>query len=312
MLFRKTICCVLFLLATFALGQGRAIEIGIITDNDSYTSSKNDKYYTNGFEFFYRFLSKNDQQSINKKISEFRIGQYIYNPRSINSSDIKTNDRPFAGYLFAEAGRTHFYQNESVFKADIQLGFIGANSFAEEVQTKFHAAFNFKAVQGWQHQIKNALAVQTHFLYSKKLAADQNIDFHFQSEANLGTIFTGVSSGFMTRISLKKLVPIYDSNLHGASLYTNPQQNDSEFYLYIAPSINYQLYDSTIQGSLFNDTSPVTYDLIPFRFNAESGLKYRKNNLNLSYAFVYRGKELQNDIVTGSFYGSIAISFLLK
>jgi lipid A 3-O-deacylase len=309
---KKTICCILILCSTFVLGQGKTTEIGIITDNDLYTSTKNDKYYTNGFELFYRFLAKNEQKNINKKILEFRIGQYIYNPRTIHANDLKTNDRPFAGYLFAEAGKAHFYQNESVLKADFQLGFIGANSFAEEVQTKFHALFNYISIQGWQHQIKNALAVQTHFLFSKKIAGKPNIDFHFQSEANLGTIFTGVSSGFMTRISLKKLVPIYDSNIHGASVYANTQQNDSEFYFYIAPSINYQLYDATIQGSLFNNSSPVTYDIIPFRFNAESGLKYRKKNLNVSYAFVYRGKELQNDIVTGYFYGSIAVSHLFK
>jgi hypothetical protein len=38
----------------FCLGQGRTREIGLITEN-LYTSSKNDKYYTNGLEIFYRF-----------------------------------------------------------------------------------------------------------------------------------------------------------------------------------------------------------------------------------------------------------------
>jgi hypothetical protein len=49
-----------------------------------------------------------------------------------------------------------------------------------------------------------------------------------------------------------------------------------EFYLYIAPSIRYQLYDATIQGSLFNDNSAVTFDLIPIRFNGEVGLNIGK------------------------------------
>jgi hypothetical protein len=77
-----------------------------------------------------------------------------------------------------------------------------------------------------------------------------------------------------------------------------------EFYLYIAPSIRYQLYDATIQGSLFNDNSAVTFDLIPIRFNG-GRFQISKNNLNLSYAFVYRKKELHNQINTGYFYGSI-------
>jgi hypothetical protein len=52
--------------------------------------------------------------------------------------------------------------------------------------------------------------------------------------------------------------------------------SESEFYFYIAPSINYQLYDATIQGSLFSNRSPITFSLVPYRFNGEAGFKYRK------------------------------------
>jgi hypothetical protein len=170
-------------------------------------------------------------------------------------------------------------------------------------------------VYGWETQVNNALAVQTHFLFLNKLLPKLNsdeIDFNFQSEAHLGTIFTSVAAGFLTRIGFKKLVPIFDSNLLGAAVTSRPEEAGEEFYLYIAPSIRYQLYDATIQGSLFNDNSAVTFDLIPIRFNGEVGFKYRKNNLNLSYAFVYRSKELHNQINTGYFYGSILVSYLLK
>ena len=121
----------------------------------------------------------------------------------------------------------------------------------------------YKIVRGWEYQIQNALAVQTHFLFSKKLftkSESERIDFHFQSEANLGTIFSGASTGFLTRIGFKKL----------------------------------------------------TFDLVPFRFNGEAGFKYRINNLNLSYVFVYRGKELYSRTISGYFYGSIGVSYLLK
>lgn len=314
MILKRVLSIILIFIVTFVFAQSKTQEIGFVTDNDLYTSSKNDKYYTNGLELFYRFLSKNNNEKVNKKITEFRIGQYIYNPHTINAEDIASNDRPFAGYLFAAVGRNIFYQNESVLKADFQLGFVGKNSFGEEMQEQFHNFFQYRAVHGWQHQIQNALAIQTHLLYSMKLfpKKDYNyIDFNFQSEANLGTIFTGVKTGVMTRIGFKKLVPIYDSNLHGASMSKNVVQQ-SEFYFYAIPSINCQIYDATIQGSLFNDNSPVTYNLRPLRFNAEAGLKYRKNSLNLSYAFIYRSKEIKNDVNTGYFYGSIQVSYLLK
>ncbi|MHC0439235.1 lipid A deacylase LpxR family protein [Flavobacterium sp. 3-210] len=315
----KNVFLAVFLLATtLVFGQGNTKEFGFISDNDLYTSSKNDMYYTNGLELFFRYLSKNENEKINKKITEFRLGQYIYNPRYINQTAVDINDRPFTGYLFAEAGRSFFYQSESVLKTDFQLGYMGPNAFGRETQESFHHLIGYKKVYGWENQLHNALAVQAHVMYSKKLFPSEHndfIDLHFQSEANLGTIFTGVSTGFLTRIGFKKLLPIYDSNLHDASVSSEPQYEIREFYFYAMPSVNYQFYDATIQGSMFSNTSPVTFDLEPLRFNAEFGLKYRHNKFNISYSFLYRGRELKDpgiDTNSGYFYGSIRFGFLLK
>jgi lipid A 3-O-deacylase len=309
----------LFLLATvLGFGQGKKKEFGFITDNDLYTSSKNDMYYTNGLELFFRYLSKNENEKINKKITEFRVGQYIYNPRYINETAVDINDRPFTGYLFAEAGRSFFYNNESVLKTDFQLGYMGPNAFGRETQESFHHVIGYKKVYGWENQLDNAFAVQAHVLYSKKLFPNKHNDFvdlHFQSEANLGTIFDGVSTGFLARIGFKKLLPVYDSNLHDASVSAQSQFDVREFYFYAMPSVNYQFYDATIEGSMFSDTSPVTFELEPLRFNAEFGLKYRHNNFNISYSFLYRGRELKDpetNTNSGYFYGSIRLGFLIK
>jgi lipid A 3-O-deacylase len=309
----------LFLLTTvLGFGQSKTKEFGFITDNDLYTSSKNDMYYTNGIEFFFRYLSKNENEKINKKINEFRVGQYIYNPRFINETAVDINDRPFTGYLFAEAGRSFFYNSESVLKTDFQLGFMGPNAFGRETQESFHHVIGYKKVYGWENQLDNALAVQAHVMYSKKLFPSKHNDFvdlHFQSEANLGTIFDGVSTGFLARIGFNKLLPVYDSNLHDASISSQSQFDLREFYFYAMPSVNYQFYDATIEGSMFSDTSPVTFELEPLRFNAEFGLKYRHNNFNISYSFLYRGRELKDpetNTNSGYFYGSIRLGFLIK
>ncbi|OXA68421.1 hypothetical protein B0A67_20790 [Flavobacterium aquidurense] len=315
---KKSFIALLVLTSALSFGQAKTTEIGLITDNDLYTSSKNDMYYTNGLELFYRFLSKNENPKINKKITEFRIGQYIYNPRFINEAAVTINDRPFTGYLFAEAGRSFFYQSESVLKTDFQLGFMGPNALGKETQESFHHIIGYKEVFGWENQLHNAFAVQADVMYSKKMFPMKHndfIDLHFQSEANLGTIFDGVSTGFLTRIGFKKLLPIYDSNLHDASVSFQPQYNIREFYFYAMPSVNYQFYDATIQGSMFSNTSPLTFDLEPLRFNAEFGLKYRHNNFNMSYSFIYRGRELKDpetNTNSGYFFGSIRFGYLLK
>lgn len=304
------------LFATAIFGQNKSGEIGILIDNDLFTSTVNDQYYTNGIELFYRYLNQNENPKINKRITEFKFGQYIYNPHTVEAASIRKHDRPFAGYLFAEAGIHKFYQNESVFKMSAQVGVIGPSSGAEGFQKLFHKAFGYKKVEGWKYQIQETLALQGNLFYSKKLFASsfsENVDFSFQGEANFGTVLNGITTGPLARFSLKKLLPFYDSNFHGASLNSDKEKykEQREFYFYINPNVNYQIYDATIQGSMFNDESPVTFDLRPWRFYGEAGFKYRKNHWNLHYLFVYRSKELENTRNEGYFFGSISASYLL-
>lgn len=300
---------------SLAFGQMKTAEIGVVLDNDLYTSTVHDQYYTNGVEFFYRFLEDNSNLKINKQIKDFRIGQYIYNPQTVKAENYYLNDRPFAGYLFFEAGVNNFYQNESVLKLSGQLGIVGPSAFGEEVQKFIHNTFGYDKVQGWQYQIVNNYAIQAEAFYSHKVFKKELgdfVDFHVQAEAKAGTIWNSISGGMLARIGFIKLLPVYDSNLHHASISSEKKEKPiREFYLYISPNVNYQIYDATIQGGFFDTKSPVTFEIIPWRFNFESGIKYRKNNWNLSYSFVFRGKELYNNVITSYYYGSIGISHLL-
>ena len=305
-----------FLISLNAVSQSHVSEFGLVLENDLYTSTVNDKYYTNGFELYYRYLNPPKKENTVKKITEFKVAQYIYNPQTIRASRIDYNDRPFAGVLLAEAGIHHFYVDNSVLKLKGELGFMGPNAFGQETQRGFHTFFNYKPVSGWEYQIHNALLLQTEVFYAKKVATlnkKKTVDILAQAEVKLGTIWNQMSLGPVLRIGFKKLLPVSDSNLYGAALrYDKNYGETSEFYFFISPNVNYQVYDATIQGSFFRDSSPVTFDLIPFRFQGEAGLKYRKNNWNLNYTFNYTSQEVDNRVNKGYYYGSIGIGFLLN
>ncbi len=306
----------LVLISCTSAAQKHVAEMGLILDNDLYTSTVNDKYYTNGFELYYRFLTPPNKDNVVKKITEFRIGQYIYNPQTIRANNFYVNDRPFAGVLFAEAGIHQFFISESVLKLNAQFGFMGTNAFGEETQRGFHTLFNYKPVSGWQYQIHNALLFQAEVFYAKKLAnlnSKNTVDILAQAELKVGTIWNEITTGPVLRIGFKKLLPVSDSNLYDASLrYDKQYRETSEFYFFISPKVNYQAYDATIQGSIFGDESPVTFPLIPFRFQGEAGLKYRKNNWNFHYTFNYTTQEVDNIVNEGYYYGSIGIGYLLN
>ena len=311
---RKCVFVLLLLFSLSTVAQKHVAEFGLILDNDLYTSTVNDKYYTNGFELYYRYLIPTRSEKVIKKITEFRLAQYIYNPQTIRASDIDYNDRPFAGVLLAEAGINRFFANQSALKTKAQLGFMGPNAFGQETQKGFHQFFNYKPVTGWEYQIHNALLIQAEGFYGRKLATLNNkntIDILAQAELKVGTILNEITIGPVLRIGFKKLLPISDSNLYDASLrYDKSYRETSEFYFFISPKVNYQAYDATIQGSLFQDRSPVTFPLIPFRFQGEAGLKYRKNNWNFHYTFNYTTQEVDNIVNEGYYYGSIGVGYL--
>lgn len=308
---------ILFLIFSFsAVAQKSGSEFGLILDNDLYTSTVNDNYYTNGFEIYYRYLNPTKKENVVKKITEFRVVQYIYNPQTVHAADFFVNDRPFAGVLFAEAGIHQFFVNQSVIKFKAQLGFMGKNAFGEEMQKRFHKAFGFDKVEGWRYQISSALLVQADIFYGRKLISlnkKNTFDILAQAEVKVGTIWNEITLGPVFRIGFKKLLPVAESNLYGAALrYDGNYKKTSEFYFFISPKLNYQVYDATIQGRLVEDHSPVTFDLIPFRFQGEAGLKYRKGNWNVHYTFNYTTQKADNKVNRGYYYGSIGIGYLLN
>ena len=127
---RFALLYLLYFSFNFAFGQDAAVkhELGLITENDAYISEYQDKYYTNGIFFFYRYLANSNKPNINKKIIEFKVGQEIYNSYHGDVYLQSLQDRPFAGYSFAEVSINKFYQNESLLKLTGQLGILGPGS----------------------------------------------------------------------------------------------------------------------------------------------------------------------------------------
>lgn len=311
---RRLLLYLLLLCSSMGWAQ-RPAEAGIVSDNDLYTSVHNDRYYTNGLELFYRFLSNSDTLSASRKIWEFRLGQYMYNPQSVYTAEPITQDRPYAGYLFAQGGINIYHANGNLLKANLQLGVVGPESGAEATQKFLHGLLHYPRVLGWKYQIRTTPAVQLNAFYSHKLFSGNRLrkaDYYVQAEALWGTIWSSASVGVMSRISLNgMLTPINHSSMYGAAL--NQSRNYSgrrELFVFFNPRIQYMYYDATIQGSPFNNSSPVTYTLIPFRFNAEAGIKYGRGRYTYAYSFNYRGQELRNNVITGYYYGSIQLGYL--
>ncbi|QVY66823.1 lipid A deacylase LpxR family protein [Polaribacter sp. Q13] len=292
-------------------------EISLVTDNDLYVSAHRDRYYTSGIFLTYRYLSKNKKPSLEKRILEWQIGQEMYTPYKTTVEDVNDQDRPFAGYLYGSFGIKRIYKNNQIFKTSAQIGVIGTNSYAEELQEFIHDIYGFKKAVGWKYQIKNAFALNFNAEYLKTIleTTDNNFDITWVNNLNLGTVYTNISTGFYSRIGLKPLQKLANSIAFNTNLNNNQTDyyREVESFFFIKPMLRYATYDATLQGSFLNKTSPITNALKPIVFDIELGLKFTVNRLNFGYSFNYNTSKSKDLRYTyGHKYGSIAINYLLR
>ena len=291
-------------------------EIGVQSDNDTYVSFSEDKYYTNGLMFFYRFIPKKQNPDINKEVIEFRFGNKMYTPIDAKKPDIADHDRPFAGYLFANAQISKFYENESMLRYGAQIGIMGPASGVGAFQEIMHDFIGWYGVKGWEHQITNNIGINFHGMYSLKVTnyMSKQADINLYSFANVGTIRTNIALGFWNRFSFIELNKVFQSSLFGSSIVKDRKVKTGrkgDFFFFFKPQLEYHLYDASIQGGMFNDKSPITYDVEPIQFTFEFGLMFQMERANIWYSVTLQSKDVKNDLVERYAFGSLKLSWMI-
>ena len=294
-------------------GQGDyTCEAGMVSDNDAYLMLALDQYYTNGIMLYFRYVPKEYNEKLYNKIIEFRIGQKIYNPFQGYVPWVERIDKPFAGYLFMETGISRFYRNESMFKTNLQVGVLGPSSCAEEVQFFYHNFFNLYGIDGWQYQVRDAVGLNLDLTYLKSLKYffNRQMDLSFYSELRAGTINDDLSAGLLARAGIYRLQPIYHSTCTGSSISRNKDiSSEKELFLYFSPKLSYIFYDATIQGGMFSDDSPITFDVRPLLLQLELGISGSYKNLNAGYSVIFHTKDAKNNLVKCHIYASIYLGY---
>lgn len=307
-----------FFLSFFIFSQQKfSKEISLVSDNDLYVSIDRDRYYTNGMFLTYKYLSKNKNESLEKKIIEWQIGHEMFTPNKSIVKTINEHDRPFAGYLYGSFGINNVYKKNKILSTAIQIGFIGSTSFSEELQNFIHDIYGFENIPGWKHQIKNALGLNFDATYISSLYKNENdtFDIAWVNDARLGTVYTNISSGVYMRLGFLPLQKIMNTIAFNTNLNNKNTsfKREKEAFFYIKPTLRYALYDATLQGSFLNKNSEVTKELITLVFNVELGFKFTAGRLNYGYTFNYntnKSKDLK--FTYGHKYGSINVNYLLR
>ena len=288
-------------------------EFGFKSDNDAYLANGQDRYYTNGL--FIYFKHAKDQQKLSKNLEkvtyEISAGQEMYNPISGYRPKIETQDRPFAGYLYAGASLNLFYKKESILKLGLELGTVGPDALGEDAQKLLHKTVGFYEIAGWEYQIKNEKAVNLTTQFTKLLGRSENdkADLTLESYANIGTTFSGGGIGILLRAG--DINQLFNSSYTNSVISNNSKTEKlvkNEFFFYAKPQLNYIAYDATIQGSMFNNDSPITFGSKPLVFAQQLGFNYSTPRFTFDFGLIFKSKEVKSTAKAHQ-YGSISMYY---
>ena len=276
-------------------------------DNDFFASRDQD--YTQGYNF--ELVSPAMRHNpINKlllkmKNSESHYGVSIehigFTPFTIGSAAIQYGDRPFAAAImlksFAIATDT---LHKSRWVSSLNIGLIGPGAFGKEMQVAIHKATGNTMPQGWQNQIRNDVVLNYEVSYEKQLLRYNNL---FSLQANttvrLGTLFTNAALGLNSTFGI--------INTPFVSVKTKKR---FALYGYAQPMLNIIGYDATLQGGLFNRTSPYTinnHQIERLTGQINYGMVLQTRTLFLEYSRVLITREFESG--TSSKWGGIKVGF---
>ncbi|WP_340767778.1 lipid A deacylase LpxR family protein [Polaribacter tangerinus] len=252
-----------------------------------------------------------------KKIIEWQLNHQIYTPFKPIVNFVENHDRPFAAYLSANYSTLNIYKNNQSLKTTFQIGVIGPNAFGKELQNFVHTMYGFEEGVGWKYQIKNAAGLNLNFNHHKFLLKNStnSFDLTWANSSKLGTIKTNLNTGLLARFGLLPLQKIANSIAFNSGL-NNDDTNyntEKESFFFVKPSVKYQFYDATIQGSFLNTKSDVTKELVPLVFHLEIGFLFTVKNFYFGYTYNYNSNKSKGLFHSkGQNYGSISLNYRLK
>ena len=263
-------------------------------ENDYFSTT--DIYYTQGINLEYVnptignfFTSKLLVRSASKEVKfGIALEHEGFTPTSILHPEILVGDRPFASCLFL---KTFSITNDSVHHARISsslsAGAIGPIAHGKEMQETIHRWINDDQPQGWENQIQNDLILNYELEYERRLFESPDyFSLLGKVGARAGTLNTKAFTGVILMAGL------FDDPFTNFS----KQKRKNQVYFYAEPLVNMVVYDATLQGGLFNKSSPYTIssnEITRLVFQGNVGIVFKIKALQLEYFQSYLSKEFK-------------------
>ncbi len=305
-----------------------------VIENDFFAGT--DKHYTNGIRVGWlgkrimgetlknqnNFYTKIVKVWINtvpflsvKKEKYYNLGlslyQMMFTPEDITKKEPNYNDIPYAGHLVLSF-LLFEHDNHSYNEFKFQIGIVGPDSGAGEVQKWFHNLIGGVEPQGWDTQLPNHLTFGVAYehgmrRWEKSYGNGFSTDLIGNISLNLGNFFTGSSIGAMWRIgkNYPKNFNVYYSGIINEGALLGLQTLNHGF----GWSLNFGLYFDIIAYLYVIDSAK--------EYNIDRG--YLLGRAVISFSFYFHSlqisvtKQVRSSILTSEknnlSYGAVSISW---
>lgn len=250
----------------------------------------------------------------------FSLGQNMFTPGDTVRRDLVTDDRPYAGWLYASAAfHNKNYRHLDTF--EIQAGLVGPLSFAEEAQDFVHELRGIDQANGWDNQIENEPGIVLIYDHKDRVITPTQLPgFGFDAITHyggaLGNIYTYANAGVEMRLGWNLPTDFGTSLIRpGGDTNAPADTKDPRFrrighgfslHSFAAVTGRLVLRDIFLEGNTFRDSHSVDKELLVGDFIVGVSLIF--DSVKLSYAQVFRTKEFEGQD-SGHHFGSVSISY---
>lgn len=298
----------------------------LLVENDVFTGS--DQHYTNGLRLSY--LSRQDDVpdyirafatampfvELGARLrAGYALGHNIYTPNNTKASGLVTDERPYAGYLYA--GMAVVAESDSrsgniLDTWELDIGIVGPMALGEEVQNNFHSLIGSPKAQGWKNQLKDEPVVSlTHERKWRHLwrhpVYGLGFDFTPHVGGSFGNLVTYLNLGATLRVGQGLArdygPPRIRPSLPGSGFFM--PHDGFGWYVHAGVDGRAMAHNIFLDGNSFRDSHSV--DSKTWVGDMQMGLVLTFSTLRLAYTHIYRTREFEGQKLGDSF-GAVSIS----
>lgn len=247
------------------------------------------------------------------------FGQSIFTPQDTERTDLITDDRPYAGWLYLGLG-FHSKTESQLDTMEIQLGVVGELSLAKQAQILVHKLRDISTPKGWQHQLENEPGLN--LIYERNwrdeiAGGDRGLGFDVITHAGaaLGNVYTYANVGVEVRAGWNLPQDFGTSTIRPGGDTNDPvaksdprRAEDTRFGLHVFAFADGRAVarDIFLDGSTFADSHSVEKE--NFVADVAVGAALIFGRFKLSVARVFRTREFVGQPSKHRF-GSITLSY---